>query len=169
MKKTKILSLIILVVLLTSGCSTLFGGSSIEHLTVEADQPLRISVIGTNGQKITKTTPFTTEIQRKYDYTLKIRSDVYESENIFLNKKIRTLSVFNLLCLVCWAVDFVTGKVWEHEQLYVEFDTRDLERKKAMGLDSFKSDVYVTITGLDENKEPAKIQAHKTIKFTKVI
>jgi len=167
-KNLKILVLIFSVAFLSTGCATIFGGGSDEILTVESSEPLKIKLVGSDGQVINRTTPFTLDIDRSQNYTVKVQSDNYESQDVYVGKKVRVLAMFNLLCILCWAIDFATGNVWEHKMHYVYIDTADLDRKKAMGLKEFDSLISLQITGKDPDKEFAQSKISGKINFKKI-
>lgn len=168
MKKI-VLSLLTLAILFsTTSCATIFGSHKSSNLTVESSTPIRVKLVSDEGMVINKTTPFSIhELDRSSSYTLKINSDDYYSDDIYIGKKLRPLAILNLICALCWVIDFVTGNMWDHKQHYVFIDVADLERKKAMNLPEFKTEVSVLIKGADEDIAPAEMKAHRTVKFRK--
>ena len=163
----KSLLILFLSVTLFTGCATILGGGSDEKLTVESSTPLRIKVVGSDGQVINKTTPFTIDMDRGQNYTVKVNSDKYESEDIFINRKMRTLSIFNLFFILGWAIDYATGNIWEHRLHHVFIDTKDLEMKKTLNLESFDTKFSIEITGKDDSKDLAKSRLSRRIHFIK--
>lgn len=168
MKNLKVLLLVSVVTFLTTGCATLFGGGSDEIITVESSEPLKIKVVGSDGQVVNRTTPFTLNVERNQNYTVKVQSDQYESQDVYIGRKVRSLAILNLLCILCWGIDFATGNVWEHKMHHVYIDTNDLERKKAMGLDNFDSLISLEITGKDSDKEFAKSKMSGKVNFRRI-
>ncbi len=166
------LALIIIVAFSTTSCATLFGGGRSSQLTVESDTPLKIKVQAEEGAIETHTTPFTMELERSQSYTVRIATDGYESNDIFIGKKIRGLAWLNLACLLCWVIDFVTGNAYTHKKHYVYIDTKDLIRKKASAIeqakDKFIATIYVLLEGRDPDQEEARVKAHREVEFHKV-
>ena len=127
-------------------------------------------MIGSDGETTVKTTPFSYQISRSKEYTIKLVSDQYESSDIFVGKSVRGLAFLNLFCVFCWVIDFATGNVWRHEKKYVYIDTKDLERKKAMlknSSDKFEALISILIKGNDKGQEPGSAQVSKMIEFHK--
>jgi hypothetical protein len=172
--KNHLLKKLVLVFLAFSmvSCATLFGGGTSSRLTIESNVPLKVKVLSDEGSMITKTTPFTIEMDRQQSYTVKLQADQYESDDIYIGKKLRGLAYINLLCLLCWAIDLATGNAFTHKKHHVYIDTRDLELKKAQALDQnknkFTARIDVTITGTDESQEPAVVKMHNDMEFSKV-
>lgn len=168
MKNIKLLALTFILLITTTGCATIFGGGSDENLSVESSEPLKIKIVGSDGQVIHKSTPFSIQMERGQNYTVKIQSDKYESDDIYLGRKVRTLAFLNLFCLLCWVIDFATGNVWEHKMHHVFIDTKDLNLKKAMGLNSFDSLITVNIKGTEPGKDKAETQISGNVHFVRI-
>lgn len=156
-----------------TSCATIFGGGSSSRLTVESDNPLQVKVVSEDGNVSRKTTPFTMELDRSQNYSVKLISDVYESDDIYIGRKIRGLAFVNLFCLLCWAIDLVTGNAYTHKRHHVFIDTKELIKKKAEAIEDnknkFTARVDVTITGTDpEEEEEAMVKLHKDLQFSKV-
>jgi hypothetical protein len=170
-KNLKSCLLILVVLFTTTGCATIFGGGSSEILSVESSSPLKIKVVSSDGETFTRTTPFTYDMSRRRTYTIKLISDQYESSNIHLDKSVRGLAFLNLVCLLCWAIDFATGNVWAHERKYVYIDTKDLDLKKASSnsnKEKIEALITILIEGKDDRFEPGKAQLAKKIEFHRV-
>jgi hypothetical protein len=170
-KNLKSCLLVLVVLFSTTGCATIFGGGSMENLSVESSSPIKVKVIASDGETFTRTTPFTYDMSRKKTYTIKLVSDQYESSDIHLDKSVRGLAFINLLCLLCWGIDFATGNVWAHERKYVYIDTKDLERKKASlnsNLEKIEALITILIEGKDDRFEPGKAQVSNKIEFHRI-
>ena len=88
MNKLKSLFLVLVVLFSTTGCATIFGGGSTEVINVESSSPIKLKVVGSDGEVTIKTTPFSHQITRSKEYTIKLFSDQYESSDIFINKSV---------------------------------------------------------------------------------
>ncbi len=167
--RTALTSLLLVLVLFSStGCATLFGGGSDEKLSVESSAPIKVKIIGSEGQIINKTTPFTIDIDRAQNYTVKVQSDEYESQDIYVGRKVRSLSILNLFCILCWGVDFATGNIWEHKMHHVFIDLNDLDKKKAMGSSTIDALITLNIIGKDPSAKTASMKLSKVVLFNKL-
>ena len=156
-----------------TSCATIFGGNESSRLTVEADKDLKVKVISDEGEIVTRTTPFTVNMDRSQTYTVRLMSDEYESNDIHIGRKLRGLAIANLVCLLCWVIDLATGNAYTHKQHHIFIDTQELTRKTAEAIEEeknrFTARVDVTITGTDpEATEESVIKAHRELEFNKV-
>ncbi|MDA0772432.1 MAG: hypothetical protein O3C63_05770 [Cyanobacteria bacterium] len=170
-KISKVLVCCLLVFSITS-CATLFGGGESSRLTVESDAPIKVKVISSEGEIVTRTTPFTVEMDRSQTYAVRLASGEYESSDIHVGKKLRGLAIANLACLLCWAIDLVTGNAFTHKKHHIFIDTKELVLKKASAIDQgknkFTARVDVTITGTDPDEDEAMVKTHRKLEFSKV-
>jgi hypothetical protein len=97
-----------MVALTMSGCATLFAGGN-ETVTIDSDPP-QARVTAQNGQ-VLGTTPLTTSL-KPADYVLTFTKDGYNPTTYSLTKKVDGIAFLNLLCVLCWGIDFATGAVW---------------------------------------------------------
>jgi len=160
-------------VLSMTSCATILGGNQSSRLTIEANSPLKVKVISDEGEIITRTTPFTVDMDRSQTYTVRLVSDQYESNDIHIGKKLRGLAIANLVCLLCWVIDLATGNAFTHKKHHIFIDTDELSRKTSEAIEEnknrFTARVDVTITGTDPDaEEEAVVKAHKKMKFHKV-
>ncbi|MFZ4085469.1 MAG: hypothetical protein ACOYK1_08065 [Vampirovibrionia bacterium] len=166
-------NLLVLVVLVFSlnSCATIFGNSRKSEITVESDRPLGIKLQSSKGMVINKTTPFTTVLERGSTYVLSVKSDQFQSDDIFIDKKIRGLAFFNLIFPLPWIMDFATGNAWTHDKHYVYINTSELQKIKSK-LDTnkkdFIADIKILIEGREEGKEKANLGLHRKVKFHRV-
>ncbi|HEX5724968.1 MAG TPA: PEGA domain-containing protein [Longimicrobiaceae bacterium] len=98
-----------LAVCAVSGCATLFAGGS-ETITVNSE-PSGAQVTTQTGQTL-GTTPFTTTLDPSRSYTLTFTRQGYAPATVNLGRKVDGIAFLNLLCLLCWGIDFATGAVW---------------------------------------------------------
>lgn len=105
--------LVALLVLAASGCATLFAGGN-ESVTFNSE-PSGARVTTQTGQTL-GTTPFTTSLDPSRSYTLTFARDGYSPATVQLGRKVDGIAFLNLLCLLCWGIDFATGAVWGLEE-----------------------------------------------------
>lgn len=125
--KRLLTSLAMSLVLMTTGCATMLGGGH-SNLHVNVDEPrqdVEVRIQGANGELITqRSSDFRVTLSRGTDYTIKIRSPQYETEEVLLRRNLRGAFWANGLLLllgvvpglVGFGVDFVTNNAWEHEK-----------------------------------------------------
>ena len=120
---------------------------------------------------INKSTPFTTVLERGSTYVLSVKSDQFQSDDIFINKQIRGLAFLNLIFPLPWIVDFASGNAWTHDKHYVYINTSELKKIKSK-LDTdkkdFIADIKILIEGREEGKEKANLGLHRKVKFHRV-
>jgi hypothetical protein len=98
-----------LVALALSGCATLFAGGS-ETLTVNSE-PSGARVTMQTGETL-GTTPFTATLDPSRSYTLTFNRAGYSPTTVQVARKVDGIAFLNLLCVLCWGIDFATGAVW---------------------------------------------------------
>ena len=106
----KILRLIFLFILIISfeNCATIFTGSK-TTLTFNTDpEGAKIQINGVNEGL----TPVTVTMKKKIKTdTISLTKEGYESKNIILKRKINPISFLNLINVLGWGIDILTGAV----------------------------------------------------------
>ena len=110
----KILRLIFLFILIISfeNCATIFTGSK-TTLTINTDpEGAKIQINGINEGL----TPVTVTMKKKINTnTISLTKEGYESKNIILERKINLISFLNLINVLGWGIDILTGAVYNFE------------------------------------------------------
>lgn len=98
--------------MLASGCATVFTGTYDEVTIRSEPEGALIYIDGLEEGR----TPATLDIKRpglsKTEVTLRL--DGYEPRTFVLRSEFNTVSVINLACILCWAVDVATGAVTQY-------------------------------------------------------
>ncbi len=139
------------------------------------DGPLQIRVQDAGGTDEVWTTPFTYDTSSYRDVEFTVISDEYESQKFVVERKIRwVMFALDTLTPFCagLVIDFMTGKIYEHEVHRLKISNEDLIRKKAeankAGKKDFVARLDFELIGMDNEKEPSRILAHREIKFVKI-
>lgn len=105
---------------LLSGCATLIGGGS-SPFSVNVEEPrrdLEVRLEGIqSGETIIQRVPeFTIPLQRSSDYTITVRSPLYQTKEIRIGRTIRPIFWLNFITVVPigMIVDAATSNMWEH-------------------------------------------------------
>jgi PEGA domain len=93
----------------SAGCATLFAGGA-ETVSIDSE-PDGARVTTQNGQTL-GSTPFTTQLDPSKTYVLTFARDGYDNATFTLGKKVDSIAFLNLLCVLCWGIDFATGAIW---------------------------------------------------------
>ena len=105
-----ILRLIFLFILIISfeNCATIFTGSK-TTLTINTDpEGAKIQINGVNEGL----TPVTVTMKKKIKTnTISLTKEGYESKNIILERKINLISFLNLINVLGWGIDILTGAI----------------------------------------------------------
>ncbi|HEX2078752.1 MAG TPA: PEGA domain-containing protein [Longimicrobium sp.] len=109
-----------------SGCATLFA-SGTETVSINSE-PEGARVRTQSGQTL-GVTPFTTQLDPSRRYTLTFEREGYENTVFELGRKVDGIAFLNLLCLLCWGIDFATGAMWGLEENEINVT---LQRRTAM-------------------------------------
>lgn len=91
-----------------SGCATMFA-SGPEPVTLTSE-PSGARVTTQTGMTL-GVTPVTTQLEPK-SYVLTFNKEGYEPAAFTLGKKVDGAAFLNLLCVLCWGIDFATGALW---------------------------------------------------------
>jgi hypothetical protein len=91
-----------------SGCATLFAGG---NETVNIDSNPSGAVVTTQQGLTLGTTPFVANLVPR-DYILTFTLAGHNPGNYVLAKKVDGIAFLNLLCVLCWGIDFATGAIW---------------------------------------------------------
>ncbi len=123
------LSLMLSLVLLVSvsGCGTLFTGST-EMVNINST-PNKAKVHVNGGYM--GTTPVTLSLQKDRDYIILVKKEGYEDATATLTRRFNATSILNLISILCWVVDVVTGGLWKFERNNITVDLEQVPVKKA--------------------------------------
>ena len=95
-----------------SGCGTLFTGTS-EMINI-ASEPEKAKVY-VNGVHM-GTTPLQVSLKRDQDHMIMVKKEGYEDASATLVRKFNPVAILNLISILCWVVDAVTGGIWKFER-----------------------------------------------------
>lgn len=105
--------LILVAVLLLSGCATIFTGTT-DPVTIESTPNASFVVRNAYGAIVAEgTTPTTVELKRKTHYTIEISLDGYKSKTMAISQDFNMISILNLGSVFGWAVDYLTGAIFK--------------------------------------------------------
>ncbi len=107
--------------LFTSSCATIFTGTRDEILFTSEPSGVKIVVDGYTVGK----TPIMLDVRRSVSGRwVAFEKEGYESQYVKLETAFNAVSIINLTCLLCWAVDLATGAVTQYKMpsLYVEME-----------------------------------------------
>ena len=109
------LGILLLASLLFTGCATIFTGTHDEVIINSHPEGARIFIDGLEEGR----TPAIIDIKRPgiSDTEIELRLEGYEPRTFILRKEFNAVSVINLTCLICWAVDVATGSVTKYRPL----------------------------------------------------
>lgn len=113
MRRLALVVLIAAMGMWSTGCATLFA-SGTETVSIDSE-PDGARVTTQNGQTLGNT-PFTTQLDPARSYVLTFTREGYETATYNLGKKVDGIAFLNLLCLLCWGIDFATGALWGLEE-----------------------------------------------------
>lgn len=97
---------------LSSGCATIFTGSS-DNVSVMSEPTGGKVYINGNFMG---NTPVNLNLKRDKDYNIMVKKDGYEPANATLTRSFNAVAILNLAGLLCWVVDIVTGAMWKFDQ-----------------------------------------------------
>lgn len=102
---------------LSSGCATLFTGSS-KAVMVTSD-PLGAEVL-IDGQ-LKGVTPLKVDYSgTQKDVRLEVRKPGYLTQSVVATRTLETLAILNCVNLLCWGVDALTGAMWRFEPAEIQ-------------------------------------------------
>ena len=112
MRSLYILLVLALAGLVASGCATVFTGTH-DEVTIRSEPDGAIIYIDGLEEGVT---PATIDIKRPgiTNTEVTLRLDGYEPRTFVLRKEFNAVSVINLACVLCWAVDVATGSVTKY-------------------------------------------------------
>ncbi len=136
MRTLYILSALLLAVVLVSGCATVFTGTY-DEVTIRSEPEGALIFIDGLEEG---TTPATLDVKRPgiTDTEVTLRLDGFEDRTFVLRKEFNAVSVINLACVLCWAVDVATGSVTKYRP--VGYDIELEPEDQAYRLDDLPRD-----------------------------
>lgn len=105
---------------LSSGCATIFSGTS-DRITIESEPPgAKIRIDGLDRGR----TPATIKVKRPglAVNVVTLLLDGYENRTFVLQKRFNAVSVLNLVCPLCWLIDVATGAVFKDDLRMYEIE-----------------------------------------------
>jgi hypothetical protein len=102
------LAILAVTVIGLSGCATMFASGN-DTVRLESE-PAGATVTTQNGMTL-GTTPMTASL-KPADYVLRFALPGYQDQTYALGKKVESIAFLNLLCVLCWGLDFATGSIW---------------------------------------------------------
>lgn len=122
--------LLLLVVSVVASCATMFAGGK-DAIRLESE-PAGAVVTTHNGLQL-GVTPFTTSLDPD-DYILQFALEGYQPQTYSLGKKVDGVAFLNLLCVLCWGIDFATGALWGLDEDYVKVSLAPADNETAMNM-----------------------------------
>ena len=120
--------------MLFSSCATLFTGTS-DMISIDSSPVgAKILIDGLNVGK----TPATIKVERSFNtrqVTLKLTG--YENRVFILQREFNTVAILNMLGLVGWAVDVVTGSIYRYSPKNYDIE---LDAVVSYNMDDLKRD-----------------------------
>lgn len=112
--------LLLLIILVSTGCATLFTGSS-DNIVFESDPPGAEVLI--DGLVIGRT-PTTVNVKRPGmgDQQVTLRLDGYNPVTFTLSKSFNSVAILNLASFVGWGIDVLTGAVMKYDKRLYNVD-----------------------------------------------
>ncbi|MBF8961646.1 hypothetical protein I0P70_00190 [Pontibacter sp. FD36] len=121
-------SLILVAMILTQSCATLFTGTK-DTIVINSDQKAKIEIdgiqVGHTGESI--------RVKRSLnDKVVTLKADGYETKTFELQKAFNVVSVLNFLSPLAWGIDALTGAVMKYEpKVYnMELDAKPTTQKQ---------------------------------------
>lgn len=114
---------LLLIPLLASGCATVVTGTT-APVRLNSEPPgARMYVDGEfrgNG-------PVEVELSRAKDHRITAKQPGYEPTDANLRRSFNGVAVLNLICVLCWGVDAVSGGLWnfDRDAVVVELERKD--------------------------------------------
>lgn len=102
-------ALALLLALTTTGCATMFAGGT-EQITIES-QPQGARVSTQYGQPL-GVTPFQTRLDPRNTYVLRFEKEGHVPSSFAVGHTMDKIAYLNLICVLCWGVDVLTGSMW---------------------------------------------------------
>ncbi|NQT63776.1 MAG: PEGA domain-containing protein [Candidatus Marinimicrobia bacterium] len=133
MKKSLLLGVFVLSVLLISSCAYLVGGGDKQDVMVNSSPEGASIVITTTGgvEMFSGTTPASVTLKRKYKYNVAVNLDGYKENTVMIDQTLNMMVLGNILCggIPGGVVDALTGAMWtlEPEQIVVTLEMAALE------------------------------------------
>ena len=126
----------ILLIMLFSGCATLFTGTK-DTITIESEPPgAKIYIEGIEYGKTPATLILTRPGFSEKMVTLKLKG--YEHVNFVLQKEFNTVAILNLGSVFGWLIDIGTGSIYKYSPRYYKFTLE--KAKNAYRMASLKKD-----------------------------
>ncbi len=123
--------------LLTSGCATIFTGTSD---TIYFDSNPRGAKVIIDGVEIC-TTPCHGEVDRSTsDMQAIFALDGYKPQVITLDRKFNVISVLNLTSFIGWGIDLLTGAIYEYKYRYYNIDLENNKGVRLTGVQEIRID-----------------------------
>ncbi|MBC8375164.1 MAG: PEGA domain-containing protein [FCB group bacterium] len=133
MKKSLLLGVFVLSVLLISSCAYLVGGGDKQDVMVNSSPEGASIVITTTGgvEMFSGTTPASVTLKRKYKYNVAVNLDGYKENTVMIDQTLNMMVLGNIVCggIPGGVVDALTGAMWtlEPEQIVVTLEMAALE------------------------------------------
>ena len=104
----RLLGIAMLCAAASSGCATIFTGSS-QQMTVSSQPPgARVFVDGA----YTGVTPMTLILKTERDHTVTLQHEGFQDTISPVTREFNPIAALNLFGVVCWVVDLATGALW---------------------------------------------------------
>ena len=113
------------VLLLLSGCGTVFSGTN-QTVTVNAN--VERAKVYVNGMPACST-PCAVDLNRSnVNTTLILKKDGYEESVFVLKSQFNPIALINLTMVYSWTTDFISGGVWRYspDAVYVEIEKSNM-------------------------------------------
>ena len=145
--KNRVIGMVMVVsILLMTGCATLFTGTS-DDIYINSNPDGAEIMIG--GLKVGKT-PATITVKRPgfNDKEVVLKLDGFERRTFILKKNFNAVAILNLAGILGWAIDFATGSIYKYEPTSYEIDLEPL----AYNIDDLPRDKFGRIEIPNDNQ-----------------
>ena len=119
-------AVLVFLLFFSSSCATLFRGAS-ENITFSSDpEGAEIFIDGFSEGK----TPATIIVDKSVDGVVRYQKKGYETKEFKLKRKFDNIAFLNFFGLIGWAVDYVTGALYEIPTTNYDYELEKLEESE---------------------------------------
>lgn len=129
MGKIKVLVVILLPILLLTGCASIFSGGPSLLKIMTNPEDAKVTIKGLNNvERITQKTPCAVSLSKASDYSVVIELAGYQSEEIYIRRGTNGWFWGNLFLggIVGMIIDYSTSNMYEHQPSTINLDLTKL-------------------------------------------
>lgn len=122
-------SLMILMLILISGCASIFSGNASMLNIMTFPDNAKVTIKGSqSGEKLVEYTPCNLTLNKGSDYMVKIEYAGYQSENIIIRREIAGWFWGNIFLggVIGMLIDYSTNNMWTHSPTNINIDLSKL-------------------------------------------